>query len=268
MTHDPARVRTCRVLEVRRHGPGLASLYTDELFPVHPGQFVNLWLPGVDEKPLSLSDIRDGRFEFTIKAVGPFSRRLVEAGAGDRIGVRGPFGRGFVLRPGGVLVAGGIGVAPLRFLAHALEAAGLPFRFLVGVRCAADLVFAPELTGTALLCSDDGSVGERGTVTRALERALGRGRPTTIYGSGPEAMLVVVRELALRHGGIPVQLSFERTMKCGFGICGQCCMDGSGLRLCVEGPVLTEEQLAQVTDLGLPRRTSSGRRPGAAPATP
>lgn len=260
MTHDPARMRTCRVLEVRRHGPGALSLYTDELFAVEPGQFVNLWLPGVDEKPLSVSDVRDGRLEITVKAVGPFSRRVMDIEPGARVGLRGPFGRGFTLRPGGVLVGGGIGVAPLRYLAHALGASGLPFTFLVGVRQAADLVFAEELSATAGICSDDGSVGERGLVTAALRRMLERERPTTIYGSGPEAMLVAVHALALSHGGIPVQLAFERYMKCGFGICGQCCMDGSGLRLCVDGPVLDGEQLAQVRDLGQPHRTASGRR--------
>ena len=60
--------------------------------------------------------------------------------------------------------------------------------------------------------------------------------------------------------GVPTQVSLERYMRCGFGICGQCCLDGTGLRVCTEGPVLKRKDLEGVTDLGLPHRTASGRR--------
>ncbi|MBI5511864.1 MAG: dihydroorotate dehydrogenase electron transfer subunit [Deltaproteobacteria bacterium] len=262
MSRDPALMRTFRVAKVTTHAPGLVSLYVEQTYPITPGQFVNLWIPGVDERPFSVSDVKDGLVEISVKALGPFSRRLVEVRRHDWLGVRGPFGTGFTAAEHGLLVGGGIGVAPLRFLDRVLAAQGLSRRLLFGVKSAAELIFPAAYAGTAELWSDDGSLGERGLVTQGLERALAAAAPRVIYAAGPEPMLLAVLRLARAHQ-IPAQLSFERAMKCGFGICGQCCMDGAGLRVCVEGPVLTDLQLHQVTDLGLPRRGPSGRRLGA-----
>ena len=198
--------------------------------------------------------------ELSVKAVGPFTRRLMEVSAGDWLGVRGPFGNSFTPVDDAVLVGGGIGVAPLRFLTRRLVEAGLRYRLVYGVRTRAELIFDAELSDKAEIWSDDGSIGRRGLVTKGLTELIGQRPPAVIYGSGPEPMLLKIRELAREHG-IPVQLSFERYMKCGMGICGHCCLDGSGLRLCVDGPILTEAELTQVTDLGLPHRTMSGARP-------
>jgi len=258
---DRAKMRTLRLLEVVQHAPGLKSLYFEQPFEAQPGQFVNLWIPGVDEKPFSVSNLAGGRMEISIKAYGAFSTRLIESKPGDWLGVRGPFGKGFRLEPDGLLVAGGIGLAPIRFLSKRLEAAGLAHRTVIGLRSKDDLIFPAEYAGAALM-SEDGSVGGKGLVTVRVEELIAERRPSVVYGAGPEKMLLAVRDLADRFE-VPYQLSFERYVKCGFGLCGQCCLDGEGLRVCCEGPVFTREELAKITELGKPHRTASGRRPEA-----
>lgn len=259
MANDRAKMRTLKVLEVVAHAPGLKSLYFEKPFEAGPGQFVNLWIPGVDEKPFSVSDLTATRMEVSVKAYGAFSTRLMETKAGELLGVRGPFGQGFELEPDGLLVAGGIGLAPVRFLAKRLAAAGLAHRTVVGVRSTSDLIFPAEYAGADLM-SEDGSVGGKGLVTARVEAMLAERRPKVVYGAGPEKMLLAVRDLADRFD-VPYQLSMERYMKCGFGLCGQCCMDGEGLRVCCEGPVFDREDLARITELGKPHRAASGRRP-------
>ncbi|MBI5543251.1 MAG: hypothetical protein HY901_05145 [Deltaproteobacteria bacterium] len=130
----------------------------------------------------------------------------------------------------------------------------------------ADLIFPADYQGAAL-ASEDGSVGRRGLVTSLLEEMLESGpRPRAVYGAGPERMLLAVQELVTRFE-VPFQLSFERYMKCGFGLCGQCALDGSGVQVCTEGPVLERQDLEGVTDLGQPHRTASGRRPATSQKT-
>jgi dihydroorotate dehydrogenase electron transfer subunit len=258
-----AKVRTLQVLEVVTHAPLLASLYLEQTFEADPGQFVNVWIPGLDEKPFSISDLSGGRLELTVKGIGPFSRRMAGMKAGEWLGIRGPFGHGFSLQGEAILVAGGSGLAPIRFLAKRLAARSLPFRLAIGVRTASDLIFPADLGGAELM-SDDGSLGGAGLVTVRLAQMLATRRPAIVYGAGPEPMLLAVRDLAER-AGVPYELSLERYMKCGFGICGQCCLDGLGVRVCTEGPVLKREDLEGVTDLGKPHRTASGRRAAGSP---
>ncbi len=255
-------MQSFRIRRVVSHSHANFSLYFDPVFHVDPGQFVHIWLPGVDEKPFSVSDLTEKNMEITVRAVGPFTRALQLCKEGDRVGLRGPFGNRFHPAPDALLVGGGIGLAPIRFLARRCRAQGIPFRLLAGVRTASDLIFPEEYSadGATIVASDDGSIGRKGIVTDFLPDLVKMGRISCIHSSGPEPMLLALRERALALG-IPVQLSFERYMKCGIGICGQCCLDGSGIRLCVEGPVLSETQIAGVTEWGLPHRSASGRRP-------
>ena len=137
-------MRTVLVQRVVAHAPDLKSFYVPRTFDVSPGQFVLVWLHGVDEKPFSISSVDDNSLEITIKSVGPFTRAMMDVGAGQRIGLRGPFGRGF--RPAGpaVIVGGGCGVAPVRYLAQEMARTGLEFELLLGTRTASELMFRDE----------------------------------------------------------------------------------------------------------------------------
>lgn len=256
----PPGMTTLPILRLRDHGEGLRSLYLESRVEASPGQFVLLWLPGVDEKPFSISDLKDGVLEITVKAVGPFTRLLMACRPGDRVGIRGPFGVGFDLRERQLLVGGGIGAAPIRFLARTLAGRSKPFGLVLGARSRAELPFQGEFGRLgAAFATDDGTLGRMGLVTELVSEAIEERGWRTISACGPEAMLVAVRELARLHH-LPVQLCLERYMKCGVGVCGSCCLDGSGVRLCTEGPVLTDRLLEGTTELGRPSRDATGAR--------
>ncbi len=253
-------MRTVPVQRVLTHAPDLKSFYVPRAFDVAPGQFVLIWLPGIDEKPFSVSSVDDNSLEITIKSVGPFTRAMMDVGVGQRIGLRGPFGRGF--RPTGpaVIVGGGCGVAPVRYLAQEMARTGLEFELLLGTRTASELMFRDEYRRAgAWLVTEDGSLGTRGLVTDRLRELLAQGRHEHVFAAGPEGMLLAIRDLADQHL-LDYQLSFERYMKCGIGICGHCCVDGTGIRMCSEGPVLSRGDLAGIEDLGLPHRDATGAR--------
>ncbi len=255
-----------RIEDVIVHHEALKTFVLEAPFPVAPGQFIMLWLPGVDEKPFSPSlvtqrwRLRAGRIEVTARAVGPFTRALMACRPGQTVGIRGPFGQGFSLEPCSLLVGGGMGIAPLRYLADALDSNGLPFQAMLGARTAADLLFVDWFQRrSASFYTDDGSAGVSGPVTQSLDVELESGQFRAVCACGPEPMLLAVKKACETHS-IPYQLAFERYMKCGIGLCGQCCMDGTGIRVCKEGPVLTARELAGVTELGLPHRDATGAR--------
>jgi dihydroorotate dehydrogenase electron transfer subunit len=224
-----------------------------------PGQFIMLWLPGVDEKPLAIA--RPDPLTVTAARVGPFSTALHQRVIGDRVGWRGPYGAGFVLHQHrqALLVAGGYGAAPLYFLATKAVERGISAVVALGARTALDLPYVgwfEELGVELLVATDDGSLGQRGTITDAISRFLADHPSLTVYACGPELMLLALHRLCIEHA-IPGQLSLERYMKCGFGICGQCALDD--LLVCQDGPVFTVEQLSGLRDLGHVRRSATGR---------
>lgn len=225
-----------------------------------PGQFIMLWLPGLDEKPMSIASASP--LSVVVDRVGPFTMALHERRVGTLVGWRGPYGKGFELPKSGrvLIVSGGCGVGPMHFLAVRAHEAGLPLVVALGAQTHEDLPYAERfrsLGARLLLATDDGSVGYHGYVTNAIEEAGLLEDDVTVYACGPEPMLMEVHRLCRRHA-VPGQLNVERYMKCGFGICGQCAMDG--LLVCQDGPVFTVDELDGVRDFGNARRTATGRR--------
>lgn len=254
-------METVPVLEIIDHGPGVHSFYFEQKFDVKAGQFVNVWLPEVDEKPFSVSRVANGRIEVSVKAYGPFTQKLMHVKVGEYLGVRGPFGNGFKLHDHALLVGGGIGIAPLRILADELQAAGKRFVNLLGAAGEHELIFKEDFQQQAagFYYTDDGSYGKKGLVTEDLETIIQSQNIKFVYAAGPEIMFVALKP-KLDRLGLPYEFCMERYMKCGIGICGQCVLDDSGVRLCVEGPVLNQEDLKQVSELGMPHRDATGRR--------
>ena len=254
-------MKTYPIRKIYEHGPGVKSFYFDKDFDVRAGEFVNVWSPGVDEKPYSVSAVVDDLIEVSVKTYGPFSKDLMTKNVGDRLGIRGPFGHGFSLRNNALLIGGGIGIAPLRILVQELTAKGYRFVNLLGAAVDYEIIFASdfEKSGKTYFTTDNGSKGKKGLVTDDLAEIIEKEKIEFIYTAGPEIMYVKVREI-IDPLNIPYEFCMERYMKCGLGICGQCCMDGSGIRLCVEGPVLSKEDISQVTELGMKHRDASGRR--------
>jgi dihydroorotate dehydrogenase electron transfer subunit len=211
-----------------------------------PGQFVMAWLPGVDEKPFSL--VAAQPVTLAVARVGSFTDAVFQLDAGDRMWLRGPLGRPFHLpvpgsegagqAPGDLLlVGGGYGIAPLSFLAEWAIQAGWGVDVVIGARTAADVFYVDRLGALGarvLVTTDDGSLGERGLATDAARRLLDQQDYRGLYACGPESMLEAVISLALSRG-IPAQLSYERYMRCGLGVCGSC--SRQGWLVCRDGPV-------------------------------
>jgi dihydroorotate dehydrogenase electron transfer subunit len=201
-----------------------------------PGQFIMVWLPRVNEKPFSLVDADP--VTITVARVGPFTEKLHQLRIDDRIWFRGPLGRGFELRGERILlIGGGYGVAPLAFLAQRAVGAGRRVTAVIGAQSRADLVFPQrfaELGCSVALTTDDGSAGVRGLATDVADSLLERGEADAVYACGPEAMLDRVLELCRSHG-LSCQLSLEKYMRCGLGVCGSC--QRGGMLVCRDGPV-------------------------------
>jgi dihydroorotate dehydrogenase electron transfer subunit len=201
-----------------------------------PGQFIMVWLPRVDEKPFSLVDADP--VTITVAKVGPFTEKLHRLKIDDRIWFRGPLGQGFELMGERILlIGGGYGVAPLAFLAQRAAGAGRRITAVIGARSRADLVFPrrfAELGCSVVLATEDGSAGVRGLATDVAESLLERGEVDAVYACGPEAMLNRVLELC-RGYRLSCQLSLEKYMRCGLGVCGSC--QRGGRLVCRDGPV-------------------------------
>jgi dihydroorotate dehydrogenase electron transfer subunit len=235
--------RVAHIAELKDESPQVRTLILDLHLEAEPGQFVMAWLPGVDEKPFSL--VHAEPVTLTVARVGPFTAAVHALGIGDRLWVRGPLGQGFTLpesptadpRRPLLLVGGGYGVAPLHFLAERARAAGWAVSMIIGARTALDVIFAERfavLGARVMVTTDDGSLGQRGLATDAARRLLGEGDYQALYACGPEPMLAAVERLA-REYRLPAQLSYERYMRCGFGVCGSCAQ--AGWLVCRDGPV-------------------------------
>ncbi|WP_328404309.1 FAD/NAD(P)-binding protein [Streptomyces sp. NBC_00390] len=224
-----------------------------------PGQFAMVYAFGRGEIPLSVSEIPpDGGLCHTVREVGAVSEALSRAREGEVIGLRGPFGTTWDLETAVgrdiVVIAGGIGLAPLRPLVHAVTADRDRFgrlNVLIGARTPADLIHAAEIetwpttfTGVTVDRPDDRWRGHVGLVTQLLDSTHFDPGTSTAFLCGPEPM---IRSAArnLSHRGIPeqhIQVSLERNMRCGTGHCGHCQL--GPVLLCRDGPVLSWDRAA------------------------
>jgi dihydroorotate dehydrogenase electron transfer subunit len=227
-----------------------------------PGQFGMFWIPGVDEKPMSLSYV-NGSLGFTVLKMGPFSRKMHEVREGARIGVRGPMGRGFKLKGEKIIiVGGGVGVAPLAPLVEKARAQNIEVTAIVGAMTAKELLFVDRIRSSGakvFLATDDGTAGIKGFTTDVLRELLSEGTYDQCYTCGPEIMMVKVMDQT-RKRGIPTQVSLHRYFKCGIGICGQCAMDDTGFRVCKEGPCFRDKEMEKTKEFGSYWRDASSRR--------
>lgn len=228
----------------------------------HPGQFSMLWVFGVGELPISISgDPADqAHLTYTVRAVGKATSALVSSKPGDSIGVRGPFGQAWPMEAARgkdvIVVAGGIGLAPLRpviyeVLNHRKDYGRLIL--LYGARSSRDVLYRKELAAWArqpdtqvLTTVDYGGLswkGHVGVVTTLFKFAKLRPAQSVAMICGPEVMMrFVTRELEA-HGIArnDIYLSMERNMKCAVGFCGHC-QYGPHF-ICKDGPVFSYERL-------------------------
>ena len=241
------------ITETLQETPSVMTFRFDREFPSEAGQFVMVWVPGVDEVPMALSSPNS----ITVQKVGDATAALFALGPGARIGIRGPYGNGFPATGKNLAVAGGIGAAPLLPMAMA----GRVTTFLLGARNAEELPFRAVLQECTDLrvATDDGSAGHHGFVP-ALFDGLNLDLYDQICVCGPELMMkAVLDQLAALKMLDRTYFSLHRYMKCGVGVCGSCCIDPEGVCVCREGPVFSGERLVQ-SEFGIYTRDASGQR--------
>jgi len=276
------------IQEIKKETPSVTTLIFDKQYAARPGQFVMVWISGVDEVPMALS----APDAISVQAVGVASIALSNMKVGQKIGIRGPFGNGFSLGKRVLCVGGGVGLAPLRMIASACD----EVVYFIGGRNKAELLYLDELAtprggaktpapasedlnrGCAILphgegmrefmthkvvtvqaATDDGSYGHHGFVTELIASA-DPGSFDAICVCGPE-MMMKNAYLAFEACEVVnrVQFSMHRYMKCGAGVCGSCCMDPHGYRVCADGPVFYGSDLG-TEEFGLYHRDAAGRR--------
>ena len=256
------RLTVVKVLQSVKETPDITTIYFPEVPTATPGQYIMVWLPGIDEVPMSISTIGN-QSSISIRVVGEATKVLAGLKAGDRIGIRGPFGNGYQitgLRP--LLVGGGTGIASLTPLAEKMIKTGIDPMFLIGARTASQLLFkdrlAKILNDHLYISTDDGSEGFCGYASGLTEKLLDEQIFDQIYLCGPEIMMVKIFSYAENHG-IPVQASLERLCKCGLGLCGSCAI--GSYRVCIDGPVFSSEVLRSVkNEFGKYKMDSSGKK--------
>ncbi len=240
----------------------LGDTWTLELEPAggdgvgdfQPGQFSMLYAFGAGEVPISVSSIDNGGpLVHTVRAVGATTKAICAAEPGDQLGVRGPFGNSWPLEEAQdgdvVVVAGGIGLAPLRAAVHRLIADRDRYRavaILYGARSPDELLWGTELqswreSGIEVEATVDsapgGWDGRVGLVTKLIPVAAFQGARTTAMVCGPEVMMRFVSQ-ALQDRGVStdrIHISLERNMKCAIGQCGHCQL--AHRFVCKDGPV-------------------------------
>lgn len=251
------------IIEVVQETEDVKTFTLDISLNAKPGQFVNIWLPGIDEKPFSVAEDNGKTLKITFFAIGEFTKILFACEKGDKIGVRGAYGRAYSWKPKTTLalVAGGYGAAPMYFLAQKAVETDCVIHFIVGAKSKNHLLYLDTVSTLPRsflhIATDDGSMGHKGYNTGVLEKILQKHHIHQVFACGPEMMLHSVLKLCQRYKK-EGQLSVERYMKCGFGVCGQCVMDDTGERVCMEGAVMTTQQLSQIEEFGKYHRDREG----------
>jgi anaerobic sulfite reductase subunit B len=257
----PMAPRPFRVTDRARE---TADTWTLTLHPVEgeevavdPGQFVMVYVFGIGEVPISVSGAtgRPGPVVLTVRAVGAVTEAICRSEPGSVLGLRGPFGNSWPVADasGGdvVVVAGGIGLAPLRpVLLHALDrrAEYGEVVLLCGARTPSDLLYRSELDAwsaeVTVDAADAGWNGRVGVVPKLIPAARFEPARTTAFVVGPEVMMRFTVQALLERSVPPgrIFVSLERNMRCGLGHCGHCQL-GPTL-ICRDGPVYAYDTAA------------------------
>ena len=250
-----------RVVETRDSATLVLRPAGQPLPPFLPGQFMMLAAPGVGEIAISVSgdpSAPDGSLVHTVRAVGAVSTALHDAWPGSVLGVRGPYGTSWDIASAAgrdlVIVAGGVGLAPLRpVVLGALASRGAYSRvvLIAGAREPGEFLFRAELDAWAVrddleveLTIDQPAVswdGQVGFVTEPLARLSLNPRNTTAFLCGPEPMMRFCARVLLGKDVLPhdIRVSLERNMQCGIGLCGHCQL--GPILVCRDGPVVDYE---------------------------
>lgn len=266
---NPWTTQAVRIAEIMLEIPGVATykLVSDELadeaaYRYAPGQFNMLYLPGVGEAAISMSGDpgNPDAWIHTVRVAGNVTQTLANLNCGDTLGLRGPFGTGWPVDElygrDVVIVAGGLGLAPLRPLIYHIIRRRADFgevRLIVGARTPDGLLYFSEYDAWRNACIDvqvtvdrvaSPWTGNIGVVTTILDRLpLAIPSNARLVACGPEVMMKYAAQSGLQRGihADRIWVSMERNMQCAIGLCGHCLWGREFV--CKDGPVLRYDRI-------------------------
>lgn len=219
------------------------------------GQFINIL---VEEswnhplrRPMSIASVQDEKVSIIYKIFGDVTKKLSKKESGDNIEILGPLGNTFTnwnkdSYP--ILVGGGVGLPPMLNLKSECELKQIDHSIIIGARNSSEHFITHDPENNIILTTDDGSLGESGTVMNPIDRIIKEKKKPYIFACGPEPMLVAIRDYSLKNN-IPTQLSVESYMGCGVGLCQGCVISKNRTDkkensyheqyslVCIDGPV-------------------------------
>jgi len=259
--------KTISIISIKDENPHVKTFHFNHALGSKPGQFVMLWLPNIDQKPFSIAFDNGKEFALTVFKRGPLTEKLFAFTVGDKVGITGPYGTAYTEQADThyIMIAGGYGAAPLTCLAEKVSKLNnVRIDFCIGARDKELLLFEDRIKNifhtTLHVTTDNGSAGNKGLVTDKLATLIAekKQKNTLVCTCGPELMEKKVLDIC-NELDIPCEISIERHIKCGFGVCGQCAVDDLGICMCTEGPVVKRELANQIKEFGVYHRDKSGK---------
>lgn len=263
------RIRTVVIERIIEETPTVKTfIFKDNISSkARPGQFLMVWIPRAEELPMSVMVSEKGYAAVTIRKLGFGSTALYNKGIGEILGIRGPYGNQFKIDTDTkkvLLVGGGTGLVPLLRLTTKLNELKIDTTVIIGARSKEEVFFEKQANDfldktkhKVIISTEDGSYGVKGYATDVMSHIVNREKFDTVYTCGPELMIKKIFDIGLRNS-LSIQVSLERYMKCGVGMCASCCI-GDQL-VCRDGTVFNEMQLSDMIEFGLMYRDKSGRK--------
>jgi dihydroorotate dehydrogenase electron transfer subunit len=263
------RIRTVVIERIIEETPTVKTfIFKDNISSkARPGQFLMVWIPRAEELPMSVMVSEKGYAAVTIRKLGFGSTALYNKGIGEILGIRGPYGNQFKIDTDTkkvLLVGGGTGLVPLLRLTTKLNELKIDTTVIIGARSKEEVFFEKQANDfldktkhKVIISTEDGSYGVKGYATDVMSHIVNREKFDTVYTCGPELMIKKIFDIGLRNS-LSIQVSLERYMKCGVGMCASCCI-GDQL-VCRDGTVFNEMQLSAMIEFGLIYRDKSGRK--------
>lgn len=256
---QPIIVKISKIVD---ESPSYKTFVFDYPLPGRPGQYIMLWLPKVDAKPFSIAWQTPAQFGLAVIKIGPYTERLFKAKTGDLLGILGPYGTSYNFsdKKKILIIGGGSGVASVTFLAQKAREENIEVDFVLAAKTKDQLIYESWLKKLSVNVyhrfQEGGGLKHAWDIFKDLTE---KNNYDGLYGCGPELLLKKLVDFSLAKN-IFCQLSLERYMKCGIGICGSCCIDPFGICLCQSGPVINNHLANQITEFGKYHRNSAGQK--------
>ena len=243
------KIHTAQVTRVEKSGRNTYLIEFDwgREIDVKAGQFVSIYCEGLTlRRPFSVYSQKGSKVSVLFKERGKGTKYIKSLKNGDIIDVVGPLGNGFNIEKGkSLLVGAGIGVAPISFLKNQLKKRGIDSLFICGFLTAEEV---PQGLNADKVCTDDGTIGEKGSVLNYIGSIIQDYKPEKIYVCGPSIVLKRVSELGMTFG-IYTEVAMEKVMACGIGVCRGCVITikqkgtVKNATVCKDGPVFKGSEI-------------------------